>query len=1071
MIRLYCSSSALVSSLTRKLGCVAVCCAVLSGFAQAAQTAPSVSGTPPAVQPAAFDNGKPYANEAIVIEQQRMIFSFAPDGTETRELFVRARVQSDAGVKELGLIDLEYSADLEDLEVKKLEVRKPDGRVRDVSSDAQPDAPTAMTRAAPMYTDQRSRQIPVKGLSVGDVIDEHVIWKGKKPLIPGQFVRAFNFNRQAIVLDANFEVRVPPGRKATLYSGGVQPAERNEAGMHVYVWHDSHTAWTEDERKPKPRTHAKPPDVVLSSFADWASVGQWYSDLQSDRPIVTPAIQAKADELTKNAKTDDEKIRALYDYVSTNIRYIGISLGQGRFQPHTAKEVLENQYGDCKDKHTLLAALLKAQGFEAEPVLIGTAVDPLPNVPAPTWFDHVVTVLPRGDKQLWMDTTPEVAPIGLLLSPLYSRKALVVRAAGHSSLVETAVQPDFPTFDRFIAEGTLDAAKTFKGKIDFTLRGQTEVAFRTVFRAISRSQWEQVTQNISRAMNFAGTVRDVDASQSESLNEPFHLSYGYERKNVGDTEDNSVPVIMPPLQFLYGENDDRPVDTISFGALGETDFVSRVRIPSGKRIDPAPEVKLKTDFAEYAATYSFKDGTWSAQRTLTVLKREIPAARWDEYIKFEKAVFSDENQMGWIVGENERTTTRSTASTHAEKLVNEAADALRDNRFGEAEQLLAQAKAEDPNALYLWRSYSMLEFSRKHLDETLMDAHRELVNHPEEEDYYPWLASFESRVHRDDEALKTWRMLIKQNPANGAGVAGLTAMLIARKQSTEALAIAAKAAESKPDDATIQMALGDAYVAVGKKQESAAAFEKAVKLDGSDFYMNDAAYHLAEANSELDKAAEWSAKATHDQEEKAAALTLDNATLNDFRGMFTLAAYWDTLAWVRFKQGKLQEAEEYSQAAWILSQTSTSGLHYAEVLAAEHKRQQAVETFRLAAGLDPMRKTDALKRLAEYGGINVAAARGEELSKARTILVRQAAKSFESAEFNVLFTDGKISDVRWVEGAESLKSAVDKILRSGYEQPLPSGTRVKIVRRGVLACSPHTAECSFILFMPSDVNS
>jgi hypothetical protein len=78
-------------------------------------------------------------------------------------------------------------------------------------------------------------------------------------------------------------------------------------------------------------------------------------------------IQAKAAELTKGANDDLAKIRVLYNFVSTRYRYIGIALGIGRYQPHSAADVLENQYGDCKDKHTLLASMLYAVGIRLIP--------------------------------------------------------------------------------------------------------------------------------------------------------------------------------------------------------------------------------------------------------------------------------------------------------------------------------------------------------------------------------------------------------------------------------------------------------------------------------------------------------------------------------------------------------------------------------------------------------------------------------------------------------------------------------------------------------------------------------
>ena len=79
------------------------------------------------------------------------------------------------------------------------------------------------------------------------------------------------------------------------------------------------------------------------------------------------AVKAKAAALVKGKTDDMAKVKALYDYVSRNIRYVSLSFGLGRIQPHAASEVLANGYGDCKDKNTLLAALLRVAGISFEP--------------------------------------------------------------------------------------------------------------------------------------------------------------------------------------------------------------------------------------------------------------------------------------------------------------------------------------------------------------------------------------------------------------------------------------------------------------------------------------------------------------------------------------------------------------------------------------------------------------------------------------------------------------------------------------------------------------------------------
>ena len=123
-----------------------------------------------------------------------------------------------------------------------------------------------------------------------------------------------------------------------------------------------------DGKKKKKSNEAEAPEVQMTTFASWEEVGRWYAGLEKSRREPTAVIKAKAAELTAGRTTDMDKIEGLYDYVATNFRYISLSFGVGRYQPHAAEDVLHNQYGDCKDKHTLLASLLEARRL---PYLLG----------------------------------------------------------------------------------------------------------------------------------------------------------------------------------------------------------------------------------------------------------------------------------------------------------------------------------------------------------------------------------------------------------------------------------------------------------------------------------------------------------------------------------------------------------------------------------------------------------------------------------------------------------------------------------------------------------------------------
>ena len=198
-----------------------------------------------------------------------------------------------------------------------------------------------------------------------------------KPLAPGEFWYEHNFVTAAAVLDGTLEINIPDSREVKLKSLDRKYETHTEAGRRIYLWTVKNFVPDRGKRSNDDEGD-DPADVQFSSFTDWQHIANWYAKLQGDRAMPDEVVKAKAAELTQGANSAEEKARKLYDFVAQSIRYVSLSFGVGRFQPHAASEVLQNGYGDCKDKHTLLQALLTAQGIRSYPVLINAfhKIDP-----------------------------------------------------------------------------------------------------------------------------------------------------------------------------------------------------------------------------------------------------------------------------------------------------------------------------------------------------------------------------------------------------------------------------------------------------------------------------------------------------------------------------------------------------------------------------------------------------------------------------------------------------------------------------------------------------------------------
>jgi transglutaminase-like putative cysteine protease len=360
-----------------------------------------------------------HSQEAFVIEQFSRKQKFEKEGTSVREDTARIRIQSEAGVQQYGVLNFSYASGTGIFEIRYLRVRKPDGTTVETPPENVQDMAAQITREAPFYSDLHEKHIAVKGLSVGDILEFQISESTTKPLAPGQFWTSYEFTHEQIVLDEQLQISVPRGRSVKVKSSTVQPAINEAGDYRVYLWRSSNLQHKDDSDKKREATErlweqargrTPNPDVLLSSFNSWEDVGHWYGGLQDERIKPTAEVAAKAAELTKNAADEEAKVRALYGYVSTEFHYIGVAFGIGRYQPHSAEVVLENRYGDCKDKHTLLAALLAATGIPAYPALVNSSKEVDEDVPSPGQFDHVITFVPTSNGPIWLDTTPEVAP-------------------------------------------------------------------------------------------------------------------------------------------------------------------------------------------------------------------------------------------------------------------------------------------------------------------------------------------------------------------------------------------------------------------------------------------------------------------------------------------------------------------------------------------------------------------------------------------------------------------------------------------------------------------------------------
>jgi tetratricopeptide (TPR) repeat protein len=1056
-----------------------------SALATYAQNEPPQPIPAPKTLEKAAEAAPDYSKESFVVEKMRTAYRFESDGTGKRELTARIKVQSEAGVEQWGQIIIGYSSANERVEIPYVRVLKTDGTTVTASADAVQDLSIPLEKEAPVYTDYRQKHITVPGLRPGEVLEYDVVTTIHTALAPNQFWMEHSFVKTGIVLDEQLELDVPHDRTVKLKNQpGFDPKITDANGRRIYRWASSYHEDEEkekdkDKEKKKKRAEPEPPSVQMTTFASWEDLGRWYAGLEKDRRQPTAEIRAKAAELTAGKTTDIDKIQALYDYVATNFRYISLSFGVGRFQPHSAADVLHNQYGDCKDKHTLLASLLEASGYHASSVLINSARKLDPEIPSPSQFDHVFSLVPLGKDEVWMDTTTEVAPFRLLSYQLRKKQALIVPADGVPHLEETPANPWVPNHQVQEIDGKVNEFGKLDAHVRMSLRGDSELYLRILFRRVPSAKWTEFVKQMNGMVGLTGDVTNLTVSDPAATKDPFHFEYEITTSNFLDWTKKKSDIVLPLslISIPDADEDDASSDAEPIQIGGPMDFKYKAHLEfPAKYTERAPlPFTMKRDYGQYDASYKVEGNAFTAERSLTTNTRDLPATRTSDYLAFRRAVMTDTGQHLSI----DRTAAgdpTAPSDLKGDDLNDAANAALTRGNFEIAIELLKKVIVADPKnktaEMNLGRAYMAL---RQH-DNAIEAFKKQAEMNLYDEYAYNSLGWAYSAERKYDEAAAAYNKAIEINPLSEYGHAALGGMYSEEHQYEKAVPELEKAVSIKSDNPGLQISLGNAYLNTGQDEKALAAFDQAIELAATPLVWNDIAYQLSLKKAHLDRAQQYAESAVTAEAAALRNASIDQLNVRDLVSVAGVAAYWDTLGWVYFAKGDYAKAEKYVNASWMVDQHGEVGDHLGQIYEKLGRKEDAIRAYGMAmAALLPTPETRT--HLAALAGDSKVAAITEkyrqELTDIRTIKLGKIARETGSAEFFVMLVPGKsgasAEGVKFVSGDEKLKVFTEALKTASYNQNFPDDTPTKILRRGILSCSSVAGECTFVLMLPVDV--
>ncbi|MGB8492776.1 MAG: DUF3857 domain-containing protein [Candidatus Acidiferrum sp.] len=590
---------------------------------------------------------------------------FEANGDSRKEVHTIVRINDILGAHQFARLTFDYNRAFQQVEIPLVRISHANGGTSELLPSAVVDAPNPAVEKFPAYQDVRVKSVRILGLQEGDTIEYRVITTTTKHPLAPDFWLEHSFDRSGQVLEERYELDLPGSRNAKVWtSQASQMFEKKTLGdgketRTRYSW--KHFALPASEKLEKPEkqeaivadipTYLTEEDVAVTTYADWPT---FMKATQKFLPLMAPVseeVKVQALKVTENAKTAEERLRRLYNYVAHKISTVDLPLTATGFATHSPQEILAAGQATPEDKCVLLMSLAAGAGVQTKPALAGPQVQPSSRIPAlPMAFTSILLVASDEKKRIWLDPSEPVIPFEMITANLRGKAALLPYPDSDVNFFE--IVPDtlpFPSFQKVGVDAVLTDTGQLSARVKYVLRGDNELLLRVAFHQTAKEKWKDVAGLLAIADGFRGQVTSVNVSDPMETKDPFIVEYEIRQTKFVDwlKKPVRIPALLPqiglpdpPAKSAAGE----AARKIELGTPLDVETQMTLKLPTGTTAQAPAGTSVERDYAKFTSTYVTAANSVTASRRVNFLLREIPGDRAMDYSAFVRAVQSDEAQ-------------------------------------------------------------------------------------------------------------------------------------------------------------------------------------------------------------------------------------------------------------------------------------------------------------------------------------------------------------------------------------------------------------------------------------------
>jgi hypothetical protein len=412
----------------------------------------------------------------------------------------------------------------------------------------------------------------------------------------------------------------------------VSPAVvRQIADEKISIWEKKDIAGLELEPR-APSWSEQGAYIHVSNFDSWQALGKWYAELIRPQFELNQELETVASAIVAGHPNRLDRIATIDELVLKNTRYVALEFGVYGLKPYPVSQTFARKFGDCKDKASLMVALLRAAGIEADLALVRTRhLGSFAETPASvSIFDHAIVYVPGFD--LWLDGTAEFSHLRELPVQDQGVMALTVDSNGEATLRTTPVSTSADNFSR----RTINAAVDSDGQIHFTgatyVRGDDAPELRRELDPRD-AKINYVRERLAQVLP-AVEVRHVELPQESP--ETVALSFSGDLSVFQGKNSATLPSSWMRRDYVasLAASVTRSQDLL-LDAPWTTEEEIHIQMPQGAHAAQLPQDQtIETEFGKATVTYRSKDHEITVFSHVEFLQTRIPVARYGGFRDF-----------------------------------------------------------------------------------------------------------------------------------------------------------------------------------------------------------------------------------------------------------------------------------------------------------------------------------------------------------------------------------------------------------------------------------------------------